>query len=284
MAGMLDGVSSVWYDACVKLYRVHRMVYEMSSSPMPPREPAFEEKAPIKEALIGEDSIEGLLLLRKMGFTSPQAAMIFEAIWNHSWYDLGIRNIHRCNLRTYWEIRDTIRPVWIKTQQQPPAPLPPQVWVPVAIVGIVLVGMYLVNPSWEDEYSWRPPCGLYIGTYQEALSWFALIGVSAEQKPLYTRIGFEGFVIGAHTYEWIKPPVVTDRFHFFGTMRFECWKVPWFRVFSLQYIDTTYVGQLSCVIAERYTLKKGGFDHFLPRGPMVVPEQHVCRILNPCHE
>ncbi|GAJ07044.1 unnamed protein product, partial [marine sediment metagenome] len=124
---------------------------------------------------------------------------------------------------------------------------------------------------------------LYLGTYHEQLWWMALVGVSRTQRPVYRATGYEGNVIAAHHYEYIRPPVVTDVLNFWGSMDFRCWQLPWYRSYRLQKAECTFVGFLYERSAGLYELKSDYEDKFAPRGPMTIPTADWCRDYSPCH-
>lgn len=267
----------------MKLYKVDYFVYELANSLLPPRDPQPEEESPVDEAFYMPTPQKMVELLTQWGFTAYQAEHLYRAIFNHYWYDFGIREVRHCNEMTWWWIDANIRRAVVQRDEVAIPKLPPVVIYCAVVVSIIAVVVLLVAPEFEETYKWTPPCNLYLGVYEEQLWWVCLVGVSAKQVPWYYAFSYSGAAITAHTYEYIAPPVVTDRLHFWGTLEFRCWQIPWFRVYRAQYADTTFVGLLTRTAGHTYKLKDGYTDHWAPRGPMVVPFADWCKKVSPCH-
>lgn len=223
-------------------------------------------------------------LFMKLGYTPHQAEHLYRALFTHYWYDYGIRDVvHVNSLINFWQ-KSYLAPAWQRAAEKPPPLFPPAVVYVVVVVAIASVVLVLVAPDWTEPYKWAPPCNLYLGVYEEQLWWVTLVSVSPTQRPYYKALAYEGSVINAHTYEYIAPPVVTDRFHFWGTLDWRCWKIPWFRVYRTQYADTIFIGFLQRVSGNLFRLREPFVDHWAPLGPVVIPEDAWCKIFSPCSE
>lgn len=266
----------------MKIYKVDYFVYDLANSLLPPRDPEPGEEVQYEEARFAPQGKELVALFIRLGYTPYQAEHLYRALVNHYWYDYGIRETRHINTLIYSWQRSYLAPAWAQAADKPPPILPPA-WVAAAvIIGAVLVVVLLVAPDWEEEYKWRPPCNLYLGVYKTQLWWMTLAGVSAKQRPFYKALVYQGSCIAAHTYVYIAPPVITDRLHFWGTLDFRCWQIPWFRVYRTQYADCTFVGFLENMGGGNYKLREPFADHWAPRGPMTVSPEDYCTTFSPC--
>lgn len=266
----------------MKLYKVDCFVYELSNSLLPARDPFPEEEAPAAEASflpVGKAFIQALV---NAGYTRPQAERVWYETFTYYWYVCGLRDIPACSSTCMWWLRKFLNPVIAQVDKGEAWHVPPAVIYFAVVMGIAVAVVLIVAPEWEKTYTWRPPCNLYLGVYEEQMWWMCLGGVTAKQRPFYIALAYQGGCIAAHTYEYIAPPVVTDRLHFWGTLDFRCWQIPWFRVYRAQYADCIFVGFLDHVAAHTYKLRKPFQDHWAPRGPMVVRAEDFCQVLSPC--
>lgn len=267
----------------MKLFYVDRFVYELSNSLLPPRDPNPPEVSQYRAGMATRTGTEFVALFIRMGYTPFQSEHLYKAIFNHYWYDYGIRDVRNCNrLVNSWQ-QAYVAPAWRQVQDGSPAGLPPAAIYIIGVVAIIAIVVLLVAPEFEEIYRWSPPGDLYLGTYREQLWWMALVGVSRTGVPHYRATGFEGNVIMSQHYEYLLPPVATDVLGFWGSMDFRCWKVPWFRSYRLQTAETTFIGFLREVAPNLYVLKSGWEDAFAPPGPLTIPTAAWCRDYSPCH-
>lgn len=267
----------------MKLFYVDRFNYDLSNSLLPPRAPKPAEVSQYKAGMAQRSGAEIVALFIRMGYKPFQAEHLYRAIFNHYWYDYGIRDVFHCNrLVNSWQ-KAYVAPAWEQVQAKPLAGLPPAAIYFAVVIGVIAVVVLLVAPEFEEVYRWTPPGDLYLGTYREQLWWMALVGVSKRGVPHYRATGYEGNVITAQHYEYIVPPDATDILSFWGSMDFRCWKIPWFRSYRLQTAECTFVGLLREVAPNLYVLKNGYEDRFAPPGPMTIPTADWCRDYSPCH-
>lgn len=266
----------------MRLYKVEYFTYDQANSLLPPRDPEPDEVTQVEAAITTQGGREIVALLIRLGYTPFQAEHMYRALFNHYWYDFRIREVFRCHQMIKYWIGSYVAPAWVQARELPPPTFPAAVIFTVVVVGMIVVAALIVAPDWNEKYRWYPPCDLYLGTYDESLSWMCLAGVSAQQRPYYEALGHEGAVITAHSYEYKVPPVVDDVLHFWGTMEFRCWQVPWFRVYRAQSANCTFVGLLEHVSAHVYRLREPFVDRFAPSGPMSVPPDEYCTVFSPC--
>jgi len=266
----------------MKLYKVDRWVYELSNSLLPPRDPTFEEKPPPEtpdEALFSHEMVQWL---RRLGFTLDQSTALYNGLLTHYWYSLGIRPIHACQIHIQDYIAARIaEPIYRARTVRPEGLAMPNVYVYVALAVLVII-VIMIAPEFDKIVTWTPPCDSYIATFEESLWWMTCMHRDADGRLWYRIVGMAGGVIGARTYENIAPPVVTDRFHFWGGMEFRCWKLPWFRVYRAQYVDTTFIGILQHWDADFYILPLPFDDPFAPPGEFTIIPPYYCRAWSPC--
>lgn len=261
---------------------MHNFVYARANSLLPPRDPEPAEEAPTEAAVISPVGQQLIDLMVALGWSPAHAASYYRSLFTYFWYTVGIHDVAGVNARISAWISTHLAPAVARVRGAQPAGLPPQAIYFAVVVGIALVIILLVAPEFEDRYTWVPPCNLYLGTYNEQLWWFTLVAVSLEQIPIYRAVSYSGAVITARTYEYITPPTVTDRLHFWGTLIFECWQIPWYRQYRALWADCEYLGLLSHITAELYALRQGGHDPWAPRGPIVIPVGEQCLTHSPC--
>lgn len=266
----------------VKLYKIDNILYELANSLLPPRPPTVEEEAPVAEALITPMGKDLVALFMRLGYTPYQAEHLYRALFTHYWYDYGIRETMHINELIYYWQKSYLAPAWKSAADAPPPLLPPA-WIATAlVVGIMVVIVILVAPEFEKEIKWTPPCRLYIGTYAQDVWFMTNVGVDTMGYPVYRRIWFYDNVLQGHTYEYIAPPVVTDRLHFWGSMIFGCWILPWFRQYRVIHMDTTFIGFLTHTSGEYYRHRKRFGDPFVGPDPFVLPREDWCMNVSPC--
>lgn len=266
----------------MRLYKIENVLYDLTNSLLPPRPPTVEEKAPVEEARYTPQAKELIELFQRLGYTKYQSDHLYEALMTHYWYDYGIREIRHINDLIYSWQRSYLAPAWASAAEKPPPLLPPA-WIAGAmIIGVAIVIVLLVAPEIKKEIKWEPPCGLYLGTYGQDVWFMTNVGRTIKGRPWYRRIWFYDNVLQGHTYEYIAPPVVTDRFHFWGSMIFSCWILPWFRQYRVIHMDTTFVGLLTCIHGEYYKLREPFEDRFISRMPFTLDPGDWCMTVSPC--
>lgn len=267
----------------MRLYKVENFVYELSNSLLPPRDPEPAEKKIVQEAMISPTGKQLVELLIRLGYTHYQAQHMYDALVTHYAYDFGMRDLIRINENIKFWIQAHVAPAWRQVREPPPAGLPPAVVTAVAVIAILALVVLLVAPEFQQFYKWQPPCDLYLATYEENLWWMTLVHRDRKRRLWYRALGFEGGVITAHTYEYIAPPVVTDRLHFWGTMDFRCWQIPWFRSYRAQHADCTFIGFLEHVYGDFYIIRPPFDDPFAPPGEFELSPDQYCTAFSPCH-
>lgn len=266
----------------MKLYKVDRWTYELTNSLLPPRDPTFDEQIPPEtpdEALFSHEMVQWL---RRLGFTYDQSVAMYNGLFTHYWYSVGLRPVLACQnaIRDYIAAR-VAEPILRARQVHPEGVAPPDIYMFVALAILVIV-VIIIAPEWDKIVTWTPPCDSYIATFEESLWWMTLVSRNEQGTLWYKIVGMAGGVIGARTYENIAPPVMTDRFHFWGGMEFRCWQIPWFRVYRAQYVDTTFIGFLEHWEGDFYYLRKQFDDPFAPPGVFEIPESEYCIAWSPC--
>lgn len=265
----------------MKIYHVDLMMYTESNSLLPFRAPEPEEVCPVDDAVVEAGAKWLIDQMTHFGMTHPQAVHMYKVMFCKYWYEFGIHSAVAINKLVEVWIYGVLKPAYIQAREAPP-PLVPPAWIAAAVVlAIVLVVVVIVAPDWNDEFDWRPPCHLYIGVYDERVWFLHLLGVSYKNVPLYKIFWDAGNRITAHTYEYVTPPDVSDRFHFWGSLHLEGWKIPWFRRYDLQYIDSTYIGTGERMGSDTYMLRGGKSDPFAPPGPILLPPDQHCRAISP---
>jgi len=257
-------------------------VYNQANSLLPPRDPEPEEVVPWEPARISPIAEALIQALVNAGYTRIQATYVVYTKFAYYWNVCGIRDQRLCLETVRWWMRSFLNPVIAQSGADPPPGLPPAVifFSVVFVIGVAVV--LLVAPDWTETRTWAPPCNLYLGVYGSQLWWMTCAGVSRLRVPYYKALVYQGSVITAHTYENVAPPVVTDRFHFWGSLEFRCWQVPWYRVYSTQHVDCIFVGLLERAGATFYRLRKPFRDHWAPWRLGVIPESEYCTKLSPC--
>lgn len=266
----------------MRLYKVDRWVYELANSLLPPREPVGDEIIPPDTEEAKLFSVEMVRWLVRLGFTRDQSVALYNGLFTHYWYTVGLRPVLSCQraIQSYIGAR-VAEPIY-RARMDSPLGLPPQAIFVAVACAIILVGILLVVPEWDKIVRWTPPCDSYIATFEESLWWMTLISRERSGRLTYKIVGMAGGVIGVHTYEHVAPPVVTDRFHFWGGMEFRCWKLPWFRVYRAQYVDTTFIGFLEHSSGSFYYLREPYEDKFAPSGQFEIPPSEYCAAWSPC--
>lgn len=257
-------------------------VYDLANSLLPPRDPTPEEEAPYEEASfesVGKAFIQALM---NAGYTKAQATQVWNETFAYYWNVCGIRDIFHCSQTCLWWLKKFLNPVIAQVDKGTEWHVPPAVIYFAVVMGIAVAVVLVVAPEWKDSYKWRPPCDLYLGTYREQLWWMTLVAVTGKQVPVYKALVSQGICITAHTYEYIVPPIVTDRLHFWGTLEWRCWQIPWFRVYRTQYADCTFVGMLTHVHGVFYELREPFRDRRAPLGPIDIPPDEYCTVFSPC--
>jgi len=262
---------------------VDHFIYEYSRSLLPPRDPEPKEESPVEEASVTPSAIQLIGLLVKMGYTPVQAVHLYKTLFNEYWYGFGMRSVTKIHDMIYEWYKLTLVPVYQQSKVNPYPWLTGPVIIFGAILAAVLVALVIVGPKAEKDYWWYPPCDLYLGTYKEQLWWIALAAVSGKQKPMYVMTGYEGNVITAYSYDLEQPPGTRDYVSFWGTMNFECWKIPLFRSYRLQNANCTFIGYLESAGGPYFYLKSPAVDPHIPKGPIVIPKKDWCRAYSPCH-
>ncbi|MBA7705161.1 hypothetical protein ES703_113985 [subsurface metagenome] len=266
----------------MRLYKVENWVYELANSLLPPRDPTPEEKIPPETEFAKLFSTEMVDWLIRLGFTRDQAVALYNGLFTHYWYTVGVHNVLRVQIQIRDYIAARVAPPIYKARGIAPEGLPPQVIWFAIVMGVILVAVLLVAPEFYKTYKWTPPCDSYIATFEESLWWMTLVHRDSDGRLWYKDVGHAGGVIAVHTYEHIAPPVVTDRFHFWGGMEFRCWQIPWFRVYRAQHVDTTFVGFLENMGRGFYMLRPQYDDPFAPPGPFVISPADYCTAWSPC--
>ncbi len=266
----------------MKIYRVRSITYKHSFSLLPQRDPEPAEVAPFEQAAAVPSGQEIIHHLIRMGYSSYQATHLYRGVYNHYWYDFGIRDMIHCNRLVHYWIQAYVAPVWKTALEKPPELLHPAVIYYAVVVGVIVGIMLLVNPVWESEFVWAPEKPFYFGTFHENLWWMVGIGVSATQVAFYQALVFQGAVITAYEPEGGYSGIVGDRISFWGTLEYRCWIAPYFRVFRAQYADCTFIGLGSNVGAHRYRLRGEVRDPFAVPGPFIVPPEEWPRPFSPC--
>ncbi|MBA7611084.1 hypothetical protein ES703_18300 [subsurface metagenome] len=266
----------------MRLYKVQNWVYEVSNSLLPPRDPTFDEKPPPETPEAALFSKEMVFWLRRLGFTRDQGVALYNGLFTHYWYTVGLRPVLSCQraIQSYIAAR-VAEPIYRARAAAPEGLALPGVYVYVALAILVVV-VIMIAPEWDKIVKWTPPCDSYIATFEESLWWMTLISRERSGRLTYKIVGMAGGVIGVHTYEDIAPPVVTDRFHFWGGMEFRCWKLPWFRVYRAQYVDTTFIGFLEHSSGSFYYLREPYDDKFAPSGRFTISPANYCTAWSPC--
>lgn len=267
----------------MKLYYVDRFEYEYARSLIPPREPEPKEATQVEAGLVSPSGMDLVALFMRLGYTPLQAEHLYRALFNHYWYDYGLRSVYKCNSMIYYWQQSYLAPAWTQVKTNPCPWLTGPMIIFGAILAAVIAGLVIKGPVVEKDYWWYPPCDLYLGTYREQLWWIALVAVSGRQKPMYRATGYEGNVITAYTYQYDQPPGVRDIISFWGSMDFRCWKIPYFRSYRLQNAVCHFVGYLEDAGKGFYYLKPPAVDQFAPRGPITIPKDDWCRAYSPCH-
>lgn len=266
----------------MRLYKVENWVYELSNSLLPARDPEPAEKIPPETPIAALISKEMVDWLQKLGFTRDQSVALYNGLFTHYWYTVGIRDVRLVQIRIRDYIAARVAPAVYQARGIAPQGLPPVVIFAAAVILITAVVVLMVAPTWDEFYKWYPTCDSYIATFEESLWWFTLVSRDDAGRLWYRAVGSAGGVITAHTYEPIAPPVLTDRFHFWGTMEFRCWQIPWFRVYRAQHVDTTFVGFLEHAHGDFYILRPQFDDPFAPLGYFEISPSQYCMEYSPC--
>jgi hypothetical protein len=265
----------------VKLYRVVEIGWDTTRSWLPLREPVGDEVSAFEASIVPTLPDDTLRQLLVYGYSQHQAQHFYQAVFNHYWYDYGIREVIHCRELTHGWFQTNVGPVWRRTAEAQPMLLTPAVMYFVVVAVVVVVIIIVVNPEWETARIKKAPDNLYVGTYNEELYWMTRVAVSAEGVPWYESVVYQGGVICAFEPHMPLPPGEVDRLHLWGSLDWYFWTEGMYRRWRLGYLDCHFCGFLEHKSAHRYALREGGYDPWAPESAEIVPESEQCRIISP---
>lgn len=265
----------------MKLYRVVEIGWDTTRSWLPLREPVGDEVSAFEASIVPTLPDATLRQLLVYGYSQHQAHHFYQAVFNHYWYDLGIREVIHCRELTHGWFRSNVGPVWSRTVQAYPDVPVPNVMFWVVVIAVIVVVIIVVNPEWQTARVKAAPDNLYVGTYHEELYWMTRVAVSPEGVPWYQSVVYQGGVICAFEPHKPMPPGEVDRLHLWGSLDWEFWAEGMYRRWRLGYMDCHFCGFLEHKVTHLYTLREGGHDPWAPESAENVLIRDRCLNISP---
>jgi hypothetical protein len=145
--------------------------------------------------------------------------------------------------------------------------------------GAIFAGMFVAYMIWgpeePDVVVKAGPDALYIGMFEESVSFFYLHAVNRNNEPLYKRWTGPICSVGIHFCLLGGKIGGMDTLYYTGTLVYRGWDFPYFRVWRLREMKAVFVGLASKWTGDIYRLRKGGFDGYIYDGPYVTPESEI---------
>lgn len=245
----------------MKLYKLRRMCFDHGVSVFPPE----DKDLPDPPELAGEPWSENFRRLRFLGFTDYQAGHALKAWAYHAKYELhqseqGIRRfVTNCVSET-------------AAYKMPAEPVAWGLIILVACVVAVALGLYLwVTLDVESSVHKMGHKWAYVMSYQEYLWQAELLFVSAAQKGVYEQCGDLGSVVAIHQRDTGPKPDPNDIFFFHERLYLKGRRLIFYHWYKFHWWAVFYCGVLTHLSGRRYTLRPGGREPYMVKGPWLRP-------------